>query len=289
MSKSRFCMSHVRPLVTERGREASCLIREKRCARSGIGHRQARSTESQHDAVRSRRNQMTTTLSTHHLSLPEGVEMPLTPDEIAAKSFPSVLRGYAKWEVDEFLKDVALDYQRALGLAEWAMQRSSAAPGDHETLLRPAPTLTNAVVDRAAGDPAETPADSHLGATVTTNAQPQIDRLGEHIRYLAILVHSMGERIDHLEGRLAAKPAVPFYPAPTMSASSTPSPAMPPPDGQNNGASTLPPAKDDPAKFGSGYASVVSAKDWWPTESPLSVLTRAPGTPPARNQYGPRA
>ena len=232
---------------------------------------------------------MTTTLPTHHLSLPEGVEMPLTPDEIAAKSFPSVLRGYAKWEVDEFLKDVALDYQRALGLAEWAMQRSAGAPAQGDHLRRHGSSSDNEPVDPSAMGSAGLAPVADDGVSSTTSAQPQIDRLGEHIRYLAILVNTMSQRIDRLEARVAATSAAPsFYPAPSVSAAPHGG-SMPPPNGRYSVEAGSSASADDASAAEPGYAPMVAAKDWWPTESPLSVLTRTPGTSAPRNSYGPRA
>ncbi len=56
-------------------------------------------------------------------------EMPLTPEEIANKRFLTSFRGYAKWEVEQFLHDVALDYRRAVGIAQWSLERgTSTAP-----------------------------------------------------------------------------------------------------------------------------------------------------------------
>lgn len=207
---------------------------------------------------------MTMTLANQQLTLPEGVDMPLTPDQVATKSFPSVLRGYAKWEVDEFLKDVALDYQRALGLAEWAMQRSVTA--HTETLGGPMS------VDSSLDGPS-TKDVVHLGAPMGPEAQKQIDRLGEHIRYLAILVNSMSQRIDHLESQVSAGSA-----SSRLSAVPDPARRLTEVTSSTVGSIATPTAVPQP-----------SPSDWWPSESPLWVVNggRANGTTP--NNYGPRA
>jgi DivIVA domain-containing protein len=41
-----------------------------------------------------------------------------SPEDITKQTFTDVLCGYAKWEVDQFLKDVAQEYELAITLAE---------------------------------------------------------------------------------------------------------------------------------------------------------------------------
>jgi DivIVA domain-containing protein len=231
---------------------------------------------------------MTATLPNHHLSLPEGVEMPLTPDEIAAKSFPSVLRGYAKWEVDEFLKDVALDYQRALGLAEWAMQRS--APASAPAASRPetaadAPTQED---EKPTALGLRTADEAAAASTLPAGEpQAQIDRLGEHIRYLAILVNSMSQRIDFLETRAPSHATMaPTYPAP-YPPTAPPSPAST--DTTQAAAAPVPPPQAQPVTTDPRTMPLVAAKDWWPSESPLWVVTREPAGSPNSNRSNPAA
>jgi DivIVA domain-containing protein len=232
---------------------------------------------------------MTMTLPSAHTSLPEGVEMPLTPDEVANKTFPSVLRGYAKWEVDEFLKDVALDYQRALGLAEWAMQRSSllvtdtaaatpaVAHDDEETIPAVAVENTSLVSALPPPPPPAGPLES------TTQSKVQMEKLGEHIRYLAVLVNNLNQRIDLLETqrpqeivaqapqrqvhaeleRLAAL-ANGVYPAGFEAAGSLAS---------------------DPAPVDTVEQTRLSPSEWWPSESPLWVVNKANGSAPTPHNH----
>ena len=224
---------------------------------------------------------MTMTLPSTQTSLPEGVEMPLTPDEIANKSFPSVLRGYAKWEVDEFLKDVALDYQRALGLAEWAMQRSSllvpdtAQPEQRSVaeVDRPASVPFNVSTDL----PPPPPASRGVGQTVV-----QIEKLGEHIRYLAVLVNNLNQRIDVLESSRTPTAAVQV---PPIQVRSEPQPVASLANGvypSGFAAAGVPPSV--PSPIDSVEQTRLSPSDWWPTESPLWVVNKGNGSAsPARD------
>jgi DivIVA domain-containing protein len=224
---------------------------------------------------------MTMTLPSNQTSLPEGVEMPLTPDEIANKSFPSVLRGYAKWEVDEFLKDVALDYQRALGLAEWAMQRSSLPVA--ETAQPEQPTVTE--VDRPASVtvnvstalPPPPPASSGAGQSVV-----QVEKIGEHIRYLAVLVNNLNQRIDVLESQRTQAIAVQV---PPMQVRSEPQPVASLANGvypSGFAAAGAPP--NAPSPIDTVEQTRLSPSDWWPNESPLWVVNKSKApTSPARN------
>jgi DivIVA domain-containing protein len=224
---------------------------------------------------------MTMTLPSTQTSLPEGVEMPLTPDEIANKSFPSVLRGYAKWEVDEFLKDVALDYQRALGLAEWAMQRSTLLVPDTvqpeqlnvAEIERPASVTVNV----STALPPPPPASNGAGQSVV-----QIEKLGEHIRYLAVLVNNLNQRIDVLE---SPRPQPAALQVPPIQVRSEPQPVASLANGvypsgfAAAGASPIAPSPIDTVE-----QTRLSPSDWWPTESPLWVVNKGNGsTPPARN------
>lgn len=218
---------------------------------------------------------MTMNFSTTQDLLPEGVEMPLTPDEIANKTFPSVLRGYAKWEVDEFLKDVALDYQRALGLAEWAMQRSASLASEPPTSEvhgeDPPPELNHdwATLGRSAegSDHSTLPPPTPSEQAAAQYAQ-EVDKLGEHLRYLAILVNHLNQRVDSLE---APRPlSMPSSTRGEMTAAlaarlaTVTSTAKPPTAG------------DDQPRVASG--------EWWPTESPLWVVSRGNGpTSPGAN------
>jgi DivIVA domain-containing protein len=224
---------------------------------------------------------MTMTLPSTQTSLPEGVEMPLTPDEIANKSFPSVLRGYAKWEVDEFLKDVALDYQRALGLAEWAMQRSTllvpdTAQPEQRTgaeIERPASVTVNV----ATALPPPPPASNGAGQSVV-----QIEKLGEHIRYLAVLVNNLNQRIDVLESP-RPQPAAPQVPP--IQVRSEPQPVASLANGlYPSGFAAAGASPTAPSPIDTVEQTRLSPSDWWPTESPLWVVNKGNGsTPPARN------
>ena len=222
---------------------------------------------------------MIKTLPSTQTSLPEGVEMPLTPDEIASKSFPSVIRGYAKWEVDEFLKDVALDYQRALGLAEWAMQRSS--------LLVPEPEQRSvAEVDRSASVnvstdlPPPPPASNGAGQTVV-----QIEKLGEHIRYLAVLVNNLNQRIDVLESPRTPTAAVQV---PPIQVRSEPQPVASLANGvypSGFAAAGAPPSV--PSPIDTVEQTRLSPSDWWPTESPLWVVNKGNGPTSSSGNHPP--
>ena len=226
---------------------------------------------------------MTMTLPSTQTSLPEGVEMPLTPDEIANKSFPSVLRGYAKWEVDEFLKDVALDYQRALGLAEWAMQRSSLLVP--ETRLSEQPHV--AEVDQSAPATVQVstalppPSPAPHGAA-TGQSVVQIEKLGEHIRYLAVLVNNLNQRIDVLESQRTQAAAVQI---PPMQVRSEPQPVASLANGvypSGFAAAGTPP--NVPSPIDTVEQTRLSPSDWWPTESPLWVVNKTNrSTSPSRN------
>jgi DivIVA domain-containing protein len=227
---------------------------------------------------------MTMTLPSTQTSLPEGVEMPLTPDEIANKSFPSVLRGYAKWEVDEFLKDVALDYQRALGLAEWAMQRSSllvpdAAPSEQATLTE-VDRSASVTVNVAAAFPPPPPTSNGAGQPVV-----QIEKLGEHIRYLAVLVNNLNQRIDVLESlRMQAAVAQ----VPPMQVRSEPQPVASLANGvypSGFAAAGAPPSV--PSPIDTVEQTRLSPSDWWPTESPLWVVNKGNGSASPSRNYPP--
>lgn len=214
--------------------------------------------------------------------------MPLTPDEIANKTFPSVLRGYAKWEVDEFLKDVALDYQRALGLAEWAMQRSSllvpetpqpaqpvqptAAPVD-----RSAPVTVTSSVASALPPPPPASGAASSGASVV-----QIEKIGEHIRYLAVLVNNINQRIDVLESQRA--PVMNGQVSP-MEVRSEPQPVASLANGvYPSGFAAAGSAPSAPSPIETIEQTRLSPSDWWPTESPLWVVNKGNSSaPPARN------
>lgn len=217
-------------------------------------------------------------LSTTQALLPEGVEMPLTPDEIANKTFPSVLRGYAKWEVDEFLKDVALDYQRALGLAEWAMQRSASLasePPTSEVLAAdPTPELNHdwATLGRSphGSDLSTLPPPVPSEQAAAQYAQ-EVDKLGEHLRYLAILVNHLNQRVDSLE---APRP----QPTPTSTRGEMTA-ALAARLATVTSTANPPTTSDDQPK--------VTSSEWWPTESPLWVVSRgngatSPGVTPPR-------
>jgi DivIVA domain-containing protein len=227
---------------------------------------------------------MTTTLPNHHHTLQDGVEMPLTPEEISRKSFPSVLRGYAKWEVDEFLKDVALDYQRALGLAEWAMQRASAPPPTNTGYSAPssAQPISANVSDEftavaASADynaAAQRISDSATNATFPAS-ETQVGEIAEHIRYLAVLVNSMTQRLDTFESRLVGLAQVAAS-APVLEIA-TPAPA----------AAAAPFDMPLAAPAQPTLAGAISTSDWWPAESPLWVVTRDDRAKVA-NSYGPR-
>jgi DivIVA domain-containing protein len=220
---------------------------------------------------------MTMTLPSSQTSLPEGVEMPLTPDEIANKTFPSVLRGYAKWEVDEFLKDVALDYQRALGLAEWAMQRSALLVPDTVQSDR----TSDALADRAASVtvnvstalPPPPPAAS--GAT-TGQSVVQIEKLGEHIRYLAVLVNNLNQRIDVLESRPTQVTEGKDSP---MQVRSEPQPVASLAQGvYPSGFAAAGTTPNAPSPIETVEQTRLSPSDWWPTESPLWVVNKSNGS-----------
>jgi DivIVA domain-containing protein len=210
--------------------------------------------------------------------------MPLTPDEISRKSFPSVLRGYAKWEVDEFLKDVALDYQRALGLAEWAMQRAT-APASANVGYPTAPSSSTiaATVSDEFSTPAhptnESSAPTPEVGLLATNypapeSQDQVGEITEHIRYLAVLVNSMTQRLDSLESRLIEQPRL-TAPAHRSEISA---PAAAPAE-----ATGMPLA----APVQTTQTSSIATSDWWPAESPLWVVTRDDRAK-VSNSYGPR-
>jgi DivIVA domain-containing protein len=67
----------------------------------------------------------------HRLSFPR------TPDQIAAQRFRRVRRGYDTAEVDRFLRDVAEDYRRAMGLSQWAIENGGGlSRADDPTLPR---------------------------------------------------------------------------------------------------------------------------------------------------------
>jgi DivIVA domain-containing protein len=226
---------------------------------------------------------MTMTLPSAQTSLPEGVEMPLTPDEIANKSFPSVLRGYAKWEVDEFLKDVALDYQRALGLAEWAMQRSALLVPDtvqsehlHDAVVD-RPTSVTVNVSTALPPPPPASAGASTGQSVA-----QIEKIGEHIRYLAVLVNNLNQRIDVLE---SPRPQVAESQVSPMQVRSTPQPVASLANGvYPSGFAAAGATPSTPSPIDTVEQTRLSPSDWWPTESPLWVVNKSNGsTPPARN------
>jgi DivIVA domain-containing protein len=226
---------------------------------------------------------MTMTLPSAHTSLPEGVEMPLTPEEIANKSFPSVIRGYAKWEVDEFLKDVALDYQRALGLAEWAMQRSSLLVSDspsksEQATAETADDTTSAQSTVASALPPPPPAAS----AATTGSSVQVEKLGEHIRYLAVLVNNLNQRIDVLEGQRT--PAATQQVAP-LQVRSEPQPVTSLANGvYPSGFAAAGAPANIPSPIDTVEQTRLSPSDWWPTESPLWVVTKSNGSAsPARN------
>ena len=213
---------------------------------------------------------MTMTLPNSSASLPEGVEMPLTPDEIANKTFPSVLRGYAKWEVDEFLKDVALDYQRALGLAEWAMQRSSLLLPDamHEEETWTVNAESSYVAESgyapetAYAVPAASSPDLPPPATVEADlsGQPlvQFEKLGEHIRYLAVLVNNLNQRIDTLETQRTGSLPLQVSSEPLSVSNGHPSAHQITGNSHPTPIETVNP----------------SPSEWWPTESPLWVVNK---------------
>ena len=52
----------------------------------------------------------------HRLSFPR------TPEQIAEQRFRRVRRGYDPADVERFLRDVAEDYRRAMGLSQWAIE-----------------------------------------------------------------------------------------------------------------------------------------------------------------------
>lgn len=224
---------------------------------------------------------MTMTLPSTHTSLPEGVEMPLTPDEIANKSFPSVIRGYAKWEVDEFLKDVALDYQRALGLAEWAMQRSSLLVPEaqpEQPTVAEVDRPSSVTVNVSTALPPPPPASNGASQSVV-----QIEKLGEHIRYLAVLVNNLNQRIDVLESQRPQAAAVQI---PPMQVRSEPQPVASLANGvypSGFAAAGVPPSA--PSPIDTVEQTRLSPSDWWPTESPLWVVTKSNvSTPPSGNR-----
>jgi DivIVA domain-containing protein len=211
--------------------------------------------------------------------------MPLTPDEIANKTFPSVLRGYAKWEVDEFLKDVALDYQRALGLAEWAMQRSSLLVPDTAQPEQP----TVAAVDRPASVPVNVstplpPPPPASDGIASGQSVVQIEKLGEHIRYLAVLVNNLNQRIDVLESQRmqAAAAQVP------MEVRSEPQPVASLANGvYPSGFAAAGAAPSTPSPIDTVEQTRLSPSDWWPTESPLWVVNKSNGSASPSGNHPP--
>lgn len=218
------------------------------------------------------------TLPSAHTSLPEGVEMPLTPDEVANKTFPSVLRGYAKWEVDEFLKDVALDYQRALGLAEWAMQRSSLLVADQAPAAEAADDVEVALPVTAAESstvvsalPPPPPPASQDGSTKQSTVQ--IEKLGEHIRYLAVLVNNLNQRIDALETQRSQGMQVE---AP-LQVRAEPQPVAALANGVYPSGFAAAGAQADPSPVDTVEQTRLSPSDWWPSESPLWVVNKTNG------------
>jgi DivIVA domain-containing protein len=223
---------------------------------------------------------MTMTLPTAHTSLPEGVEMPLTPDEVANKTFPSVLRGYAKWEVDEFLKDVALDYQRALGLAEWAMQRSSLLVADQA----PAAAAHDAEVETPVIAAEHTSLVSALPPppppTNQAASTPQIEKIGEHIRYLAVLVNNLNQRIDVLETQRpqGVQAQAPLQVRAEPQAVAALANGVYPSGFEAAGAQASVPSPVETVE-----QTRLSPSEWWPTESPLWVVNKTNGSAPVQH------
>ncbi len=226
---------------------------------------------------------MTMTLPTTQTSLPEGVEMPLTPDEIANKSFPSVLRGYAKWEVDEFLKDVALDYQRALGLAEWAMQRSSLlVPETVQPTVAEVDRTASVTVNVSAALPPPAPSSNQVapGQSVV-----QVEKLGEHIRYLAVLVNNLNQRIDVLESQRSQAAAAQV---PPMQVRSEPQPVASLATGvYPSGFAAAGASPSAPSPIDTVEQTRLSPSDWWPNESPLWVVNKNNGSTSLSRNHPP--
>jgi DivIVA domain-containing protein len=61
------------------------------------------------------------------------VSFPRTPEQIAAQRFGRVRRGYDPLEVERFLREVAEDYRRAMGLSQWAIENGAAQGRADET------------------------------------------------------------------------------------------------------------------------------------------------------------
>jgi DivIVA domain-containing protein len=232
--------------------------------------------------ISSQAEDATMSVSNNENTLPDGIEMPLTPDEVVTKRFPSAFRGYAKWEVDEFLKDIALDYQRALGLAEWAMQRAAALSGD-----KPGPELTAGTAEASASDgtaapflPPPAPNAVHEISAEATPSDSPVD-----MQQLAILINNINLRLESLESmqqyaaaQTAARNGRPVIETPVrpglgrdeLQGVTTDSPAP-----------RVRSAIQDAPEPAAGGASMSSSADWWPTESPLWVVTREKSGPTA--------
>lgn len=230
--------------------------------------------------ISSQAEEATMSVSNNESALPDGVEMPLTPDEVVTKRFPSAFRGYAKWEVDEFLKDVALDYQRALGLAEWAMQRATALSGE-----KPGPELMAGTAEAGAheGNAAALLPPPPPNAVHVIAAEPAGSDMPVDMQQLAVLINNINLRLESLESmqqyaaaQTAAKNARPVIETPLrpglareeLRGVTTDSPAP-----------RLRSAIQDAPEPATGGASMSSSADWWPTESPLWVVTRETSGP----------
>jgi DivIVA domain-containing protein len=208
--------------------------------------------------------------------------MPLTPDEVANKTFPSVLRGYAKWEVDEFLKDVALDYQRALGLAEWAMQRSShlatndapSAVTNDDAHADPTPALADESSSLVSVLPPPPP--PAVSAEPATQSTVQIEKLGEHIRYLAVLVNNLNQRIDALETH---RPQGENVQATPLEVRGEPQPVAALTNGvYPTGFAAAGAQANNPSPVETVEETRLSPSEWWPSESPLWVVNKGNGS-----------
>ena len=210
------------------------------------------------------------------VSDPIGLEMPLTPEEIANKRFHASFRGYSKWEVEQFLLDVAIDYRRAIGLAQWAMER----PPSGAAAPPPPPPLGSAIRQAAPAEPTYAPltrtpsqptslsaTSASRSASATVRSAPQgptavpvaaaaldqgvlttaLTTLNQTIAQLTAQLATIENRLTQLEagGR-----------------TSFGNPAAPSMYGSYTGAATT------------QLRQPVTDTSWWPKESPIALVRR---------------
>lgn len=206
---------------------------------------------------------------------PIGLEMPLTPEEIANKRFHASFRGYSKWEVEQFLLDVAIDYRRAIGLAQWAMERppSGAAAPPPPPPPPPGSGARQAVPAEPAYAPlTRTPSQptSHSATTASRSASATVRSAQTAVPVVAAALDqgvlttaltTLNQTVAHLSAQLATIENR-LTQLEAGGRTSFGNPAAPSMYGSYSGAATT------------QQRQPVTDTSWWPKESPIALVRR---------------